>query len=409
VSLGIKRRSDCRCCHSRNLQTVIDFGPMPLAGSFLYPKDVDGERLFPLTLARCRDCTLMQLSEVVDPTTIFSEYSYASSTTQTLIDHFVDMAADIVALGVQNEDVVLEIGCNDGVLIRPMRQLGIKAVGVDPSDVARRASEAEHWPLISGFLNADSAGRALSQYGRVKGVIANNVFAHIDDIDETMSSISTVLRADGFFLFEVHYQGDLVNQFQFDTIYHEHLSYYSLRSLIALLGRFKFTVIDVESIPVHSGSIRVLAVPNPAHRAASENVERFLAAERDVDVENFVAGVEDRRFTLRKVIQDLRFAGRRVVGYGAAGRSTILLNYCGLDSSFLDYVVDMSPLRHGRLIPGVHVPIEPPDTFQRRFPDYALITAWNYEREIARKEQRFLDGGGRFIIPLPEVRISRGR
>jgi methylation protein EvaC len=359
-------------------------------------------------MVRCRDCTLMQISEVVDPDIIFAGYSYASSTTHTLSSHFARMARDLVALGVTHHDLVLEFGCNDGVLIRPLRHLGVKAVGVDPSDVARRASEAEGWPLVPGYFDAASASQVLSTYGRAKVVVANNVFAHIDDLDGTMSVVSDTLRQDGFFVIEVHYQGDLIRDFQFDTVYHEHLCYYSLSSLITLLDRFDFSVIGVHPIPIHSGSIRVVAAPKSANRPVSDDVARTLVAETNWDVAHFVAGVQRRCLTLRKLIQDLRSSGRSIVGYGAAGRATVLLNYCQFGPKLIDYVVDMSPLRHGRLVPGVRVPVCPPATFHDRYPEYALMTAWNYETEIVKKEHEFLEAGGRFIIPLPEVRISDG-
>jgi len=379
---------------------------MPLAGSFLDPAHVEQERLFPLTLARCRDCTLMQVPEVVDPSIIFAEYSYASSTTDTLRRHFAEMAHDIVAMGVAGEDLVLEFGCNDGVLIQPLRRLGVNAVGVDPSDVARRASEAQGWPLVAGYFDAGSANCVLSRYGRAKILVANNVFAHIDDLDGTMSAVVEVLREDGLFVFEVHYQGNLIGDFQFDTVYHEHLCYYSLQSLVELLGRFNFIVLDVEPIPIHSGSIRVVAAPADSKRPASDRVRRMLEAEKNWDIAHFASGVQERCVTVQKLIRDLRSAGRTVVGYGAAGRATVLLNYCKLGPALIDYVVDMSPLRHGRLVSGVRVPVRPTETFQRHYPDYALMTAWNYEPEIAQKERAFLATGGRFIVPLPHVRIS---
>lgn len=388
---------------------VIDFGLMPLAGSFLEPDKVEEERLFPLTLVRCRDCTLMQIPEVVDPQIIFAQYSYASSTTDTLSSHFAAMAHDLVALGVNSEDTVVEFGCNDGVLIKPLQKLGVNAVGVDPSDVARRASEDDGWPLVQGYFDTHSASRVVDRYGCAKIVVANNVFAHIDDLDETMTAISQVLRKDGFFVFEVHYQGDLIGDFQFDTVYHEHLCYYSLRSLVALLRRFDFSIIDVQPIQIHSGSIRVFAVPHGSNRANSERVEKTLAAEEKWNIGEFIAGVRDRCVGLRKLIRDLRSAGRSIVGYGAAGRATVLLNYCQFGPALIDYVVDMSPLRHGRLISGMRVPVCPPEKFHERYPDYALLTAWNYEEEIVYKEKQFLQTGGKFIIPLPNLRIVAER
>lgn len=406
---GIWRaRTDCRGCHGTGLEEVIAFGPMPLAGGFLEPEKVGDDVLIPLTLDRCPACSLMQVREVVDPSVIFSTYSYASSTTKTLSEHFEGMAGDLVALGVKQGDLVVEFGCNDGVLIRPLRKLGVNAVGIDPSDVALRASTEGGWPLVTGFLNMESAREVLRRFGPARVVVGNNVFAHMDDLDQAMAAIVELLDRDGFFVFEVHYQGDLIKDLQFDTIYHEHLCYYSLRSLVVLLERFGLMVVDVTPIPIHSGSIRVVAIRKSSERVPSGRVDKFLEKEGEWNIPGFSEGVEVRRKTLRCLVGDLSAGGRRVVAYGAAGRCTVLLNFCGLTKDLIQYVVDKSPLRFGKLVPGVHIPIQPEERFRTDYPDYAVMTAWNYEPEIIRRDKEFLQSGGRFIIPLPQVRIVDG-
>jgi methylation protein EvaC len=347
----------------------------------------------------------MQVLEVVDPEVIFRRYSYASSTTRTLIDHFEEMAGDLVRLGDAVGKVVVEFGCNDGVLIRPLRALGVIAVGVDPSDVAARASQEQGWPLISDYFTERSAKEVLRRFGPARIVTANNTFAHADDLDSIMECVSAILDEDGLFVFEVHYQGDLIELVQFDTVYHEHLCYYSVTSLTHLLSRFDFRVVDVERIPIHSGSIRVVAA-RAGQRGSTPIVFEILEKEKAWDIPRFQEHVATRRAELAHLVQELRRAGNAVVAYGAAGRATILLNYCGLGHDLIDYVVDMSPLRHGKLVPGVLIPIKPPEVFRAHFPEYALLTAWNYETEVICNEQPFLDAGGKFIIPLPEVRIA---
>jgi len=402
---GFRTRSDCRVCGSRDLQTVIDFGPIPLAGGFLRPEEIEDNRSYPLTLVRCRSCTLMQVLEVVDPEIIFRNYSYASSTTRTLISHFEEMAGYLVKLADSAGKVVVEFGCNDGVLIRPLRQEGAIAVGVDPSDVAKRASEEQGWPLVPGYFNSTTAAQVREQFGPARIVTANNVFAHSDDLDSLMSGVDLVLEDEGLFVFEVHYQGDLIEQVQFDTVYHEHLCYYSVTSLARLLGRFGFGIVDLLFVGTHSGSIRVVAARSGSSWPVASIVPETLEAEKKWNIEAFVAGVEDRRRTLRSLVEDLKSAGRSVVAYGAAGRATVLLNYCQLGPDLIDYVVDVSPLRFGKLVPGVLVPIVHPDVFRGDYPDYAILTAWNYEAEVRRNEQEFLTGRGRLILPLPDVRI----
>jgi len=236
-------------------------------------------------------------------------------------------------------------------------------------------------------------------------VTANNVCAHVDDPNALLGGVTTLLETEGLFVFEVHYQGDLLDLTQYDTIYHEHTCYYSLTSLVRLLARHEMKIVDVRRISTHSGSIHVTAARVNSRREPSAVVNAMLAAESSWDVARFADRARSRRGSLRRLVQDLVAAGRRVVGYGASGRATILLNFCGLTSDLVQNVSDLSPLRYGRVIPGVKVPVVPRLVFHQERPDYAILTAWNYEAEIVRDEQAFLRSGGRLIAPLPDVRL----
>ncbi|MGE0041607.1 MAG: class I SAM-dependent methyltransferase [Vicinamibacterales bacterium] len=397
--------TECRGCGSRDLALLVDYGPMPLAGGFLTREELAGQERFPLRLARCRDCTLMQVLDIVPASAIFTRYSYESSTTRTLIDHFAAMAAELVAAHDAAGRLVVEFGCNDGVLLRPLLAAGARAVGVDPSDVAARASRAAGWPLEQAYFTEEVAARVKAAHGEARIVTGNNVFAHMEDLHGILRGVTTLLEPEGTFVFEVHYQGDLLADVQYDTVYHEHVCYHSLTSLTRLLSMHALRIVDVRRIPIHAGSIRVSAVRDAAPRQASPAVAAMLAAERDWRPEDLAPKVEARRRTLHDLVAGLRAGGRRVGAYGAAGRATILLNYCGLTPDLVESVLDMSPLRYGRYVPGVSIPVVPPETFHADPPDYAIMTAWNYEAEIVRKEQAFLQAGGRFIVPLPEVRI----
>jgi SAM-dependent methyltransferase len=347
----------------------------------------------------------MQILDVVPPADIFTQYSYISSTTRTLIDHFADMGREIVAAERAAGRLVVEFGCNDGILVRPMREAGARVVGVDPSDVALRASRDGGWPLLQTYFDETAAARVKAEHGPARIVTGNNVFAHVDDLHAIVRGVTTLLEDEGVFIFEVQYQGDLLALVQYDTVYHEHTCYHSLTALARLLAAHQLRIVDVKRIPIHAGSIRVTAARAGTGRQPAPIVDEMLHAERGWNVDRFGEQVETRRQSLRRLVRDLRRAGRRVVGYGAAGRSTILLNFCGLGSDLVEYVLDMSPLRSGKYVPGVSIPIVPPEAFHANPPDYAIMTAWNYEPEIVRKEQAFLSGGGRFIVPLPEVRI----
>jgi methylation protein EvaC len=396
----------CRSCDSSDLELLIDYGVMPLAGGFLRPEDIGTLNIaFPLRLSRCRACTLMQVLDTVPPEKIFTQYSYASSTTHTLIDHFAGMGPEIIEYAGAVGSLVIEFGCNDGVLMKPMIQAGARPIGVDPSDVALRASEKEGWLLIHDYFTESVAKQIVSEYGKARLVTGNNVFAHVPDIHGILRAVTTVLEQQGLFIFEVHYQGALVESIQFDTVYHEHIYYYSVTALQRLLGFHDLQIVDVKPIPIHAGSIRVTAARKESKWQQRSIVDQMLLIEKNLDIAGFVQKVQARRETIQKIVGDLNMAGRRVVAYGAAGRMTIMLNYCKLDQSLIEYVLDMSPLRYGKIVPGVMIPIVPPNVFHEHPPDYAIMTAWNYEREIIRKEQVYLSKGGRFIIPLPEIRI----
>lgn len=396
----------CRACESPNLELLIDFGNMPLAGGFLRPEEVDTVNIaFPLRLGRCCDCTVMQVLDTIPPEMIFSQYSYTSSTTETLVDHFEEMAGEIVERHHAKGRLVVEFGCNDGILVRPLIRRGACVIGVDPSDVAARASQGQGWTLIQGYFDEAIASQILQEYGPARIIVGNNVFAHVEDIHAFLKGVIALLDSEGVFIFEVHYQGDLVKLVQFDTVYHEHHYYFSVTSLVKLLGKHGLHIIDVERISIHAGSIRVTAARAYSPHSLSSRVEELLEEEKRIDISGFIKQVSNRRDRMRTLVFGLRKAGKRIAAYGASGRMTIMLNYCGFGSNIIDYVVDMSPLRFGKLVLGVLIPIVPPDAFHANPPDYAIMTAWNYEKEILEKEREFLKNGGRFIVPLPEIRI----
>jgi novobiocin biosynthesis protein NovU/D-mycarose 3-C-methyltransferase len=378
---------------------------MPLAGGFLTREQLATQASFPLRLARCSECTLMQILDVVPASEIFTRYSYQSSTTHTLSGHFANMATELVTSHDAAGRLVVEFGCNDGVLMRPLIAAGARAVGVDPSDVAARASRDDGWPLVPGYFTSDTATIVRDAHGPAWIITGNNVCAHVDDLHGIVNGVTTLLDDEGLFIFEVHYQGDLLSGVQYDTVYHEHVCYHSLTALQRLLSMHDLKMVDVRRIPIHAGSIRVTAARMGSARTAAPIVGEMLQAERDWQPELFAPQVEARRKTLRDLVVNLRGAGRRVVAYGAAGRATILLNYCGLTPDLVEYVVDKSPLRYGKYVPGVNVPIVSPEPFHDAPPDYAIMTAWNYQAEIVAREQTFLKAGGRFIIPLPEIQL----
>lgn len=379
---------------------------MPLAGGFLKPVEEHSRNFsYPLQLVRCVDCTLMQVLEIVSPEKIFTSYSYATSTTHSMLVHFSRMGSEIVKAYAAQDELVVEFGCNDGALIKSMRQAGAMTVGVDPSDVARNTSIKDGWALVNDYFTEETASRILREHGRAKIVVGCNVFAHTEDLHTILRGVLRLLQREGVFIIEVCYQGDLIDKTQFDTVYHEHIFYHSLTSLLRLFSQHGLKIVDVQKIPVHSGSIRITAAKEDSSYRPSARVAEMLEQEKGWDVARFVENVLRFRMEFPQFIKRLKNEGRRIGAYGAAGRMTVLMNYCGLGPDLIDYVVDMSPLRYGRLVPGVLLPIVPPQVFHQDPLDYMIMTAWSYEAEILEKERAYLKNGGRFIIPLPELRV----
>lgn len=410
------RRETCRVCLGRNVVSFLDYGNVPLAGDFLVRERLGQEKLYPLDLVVCLDCTLVQIANVVDATQIFTDYRYLSSVTTTLMSHFADYARILKDRVLRGSDgLVVEIGSNDGVLLSRLKELGVKAIGVDAAENVVRIAKAKGLNVQHGYFGTRVAREIEATHGVANVVTASNVFAHIDDLDEVIKGVDGLLAPDGKFIVEVHYLLDLLSKFQFDTVYHEHLCYYSLTALSRLFNRFDFVITDVDRLPMHGGSIRVYAQRRSAGSTSpSTAVSLLLDLEQEAGIQNlstyeqFGRDVSECRNKLLQFILERKGQGRSLSGYGAAGRSTILLNFCGLDSKLIDYVVDESPSRIGRYIPGVGIPVVPREYFWSHPTDDCLVTAWNYRDEIVGKEGEFLANGGSFIVPLPELELLRG-
>jgi SAM-dependent methyltransferase len=405
------RRSTCRGCLRGNLASFLDYGMVPLAGDFLPQEYVGRERLYPMDLAVCLDCSLVQILNVIRAEDLFTDYRYLSSVTATLSRHFQDYAEFLCDTVLSDRaGLVVEIGCNDGVLLRPLKELGIRAVGVDAAENVVEIAKAAGLDVCHSYFGTEVARRLRETHGRAQVVTASNVFAHIDDLDEVLRGVDCLLAEDGTFIVEVHYLLDLLDQFQFDTVYHEHLCYYSVHALSHLFSRYEFEVVDVERLPMHGGAIRVsgrrrsVAVRKPSVESLLE-LERAAGVTKLETYELFGAAVQKCRQQIRDFVLSRKASGRSICGYGAAGRATILLNFCGLDREVIQYVVDESPSRVGRVFPGVGIPIVSRDHFHEHPTDDCLLTAWNYRDEIIGKEQDYYQTGGCFLAPLPEVEV----
>lgn len=408
-----RRRTNCRVCNSENLSIFLDYGDMPLAGNFVFQSNLDEVKLYPMDLAVCLDCSLVQILNVVDPEVIFTDYRYLSSVTQTLTQHFRDYATLLQREILPKKDPFLvEFGCNDGVLLDPLQKLGVKVLGVDAAGNVIQLTRQRGIDVIHGFFGLSIADSIEREHGKADVITASNVFAHIDDLDGVMQGVDRLLSAEGKFIVEVHYLLDLLKTFQFDTVYHEHLCYYSLHALQVLYRRFGFEIVDVQHLPMHGGAIRVFAQRSESiHGNVDPIVKEMLEEEvkhgigKSETYKEFGRQVEHYRDHLTDFLLERKKSNRTLSAYGAAGRATILLNYCKLDQMKVEYIVDESPFRVGRCVPGVGIPIVSRSTLAEKPTDDCLIAAWNYRDEIVGKEQAYLDQGGCFIMPLPEIEI----
>lgn len=403
-------KDTCRICKSSDLLKVLSLGEHPPVDNFISPDESGEEKRYPLDVYFCRTCNLVQLIDVVPPTELFhSAYAFFSSASAPLVRHFESYARQIKERYLSPGDLVVDIGSNDGALLRfflPEHRV----LGVEPSSNVAEAARGNGIETVVEFFNEQIAKHIVETHGKAKVVTANNVFAHIDDLDEIVRGIKTLLADDGVFVSESHYLLDLMEHTEFDTIYHEHLCYYSVKPLQHLFNRFDMEVFDVERVAQHGGSIRVFA-RNRSSEQVRPRVKELLSLEeeRGLHTPNTFLGLQERvkgiRETLVSLVRKLRQEGKKVVGYGAPAKSGTLLNFCGFTANDLAYVTDTTPYKIGMLTPGSRIPVVSPDILRTETPDYVLLLVWNYRDFILEKEKELRSRGAKFIIPIPKVEI----
>lgn len=404
-----KRRNLCRFCGKKNLYKFLDLGKMPHAGDFLKKRDVGKENLYPLRIYLCKDCGLVQILDIIPPSVLFKDYHYFSSV--SLADHF-QKYANYIKNRIPKNSFIVEIGSNDGALLHPLKQMGHRVIGVDPAKNVAKFASKRGVKTIVDFFDDKIAQKITKKYGQADVVLANNVLAHIDDIQKVFKGITRLLKKDGIIIFEVHYFPDLIIKMQYDFFYGEHLSYFSLWTIEKFLEKYNIEIFDVKRIKTHSGSIRVFAkFKRNRNYKISQSVMKLIGKEKMQNInslanlDDFAKRVFSHREKLIKVLNEIKKGGHHIAGYGASGRANTLLNFCGIDSSTIDYIVDDSPERQGKLTPGTHIPIVPASNFGKDKIKYVVLLAWNYKDEILNKEKAFLKRGGKFVIPLPKIRF----
>lgn len=404
--------ASCHGCGAQDLEVVLDLGNMPLANGLLAAEDLaKPEPRYPLALAFCSSCCLAQITQTVPPEILFREYAYFSSVSDAMVEHAGELVSMIAtSRGLDAGSLVIEPASNDGYLLQHYVARGIPVLGIDPARNIAEAATARGIPTLAEFLDSDTAEK-LARDGKLADVIhANNVLAHVPDLDGFVAGMATLLKPTGVIVIETPYVRDLVDRLEFDTIYHEHVFYYSVSSLAQVFARHGLVIADVARIPLHGGSLRVFVVPQGAATATS-TVGTLLAEEAalgmcTVDYFNgFAKRVLALGDELRAALAGLKSNGKSIAGYGAAAKGAVLLNAFGIGRETIDYVVDRSPHKQGRFMPGVHVPIRPVEDLLTAQPDACLLLAWNFADEILEQQRGYRAAGGTFIIPAPHVRM----
>lgn len=401
----------CRICGS-NLYQFMDFGRMPIANGFLSPEEYANEFFYSLKVGHCLNCSMVQLLEQPESRLMFHDhYAFFSSTSSFMAAHFKEIAEEIIEsyLG-DNDPFIVEIGCNDGIMLEHIARKKIRHLGIEPSSNVAAVAEQKGIYITYEFFDEKSAARILSSHGPADVIFAANVMCHIPDLNSVVKGMKLLLRDKGVIIFEDPYLGDIVEKVSYDQIYDEHVFYFSLESLSYLFNKHGLEIINCKNQPVHGGSMRYYV----AHKGVypvSENInlqkqqERVMGLERPETYDQLRKKIEYSRDQLLSILHNLRNEGKRVVGYAATSKSTTVINYCGITPELIEFISDTTPIKHGKFSPGAHIPILPYEKFIEEYPDYALLFGWNHSEEIMKNEQSFMKAGGKWIVYVPIVQI----
>ena len=403
----------CRACGKQDLITILSLGKTPLANALLTREQLsETERTYDLDLVFCPSCSLVQITETVPPEKLFREYFYLSSFSETLLRHSEENAHELIkSRNLDSNSLVIEIASNDGYLLQYYKCAGVPVLGIEPARNIAKTAEERGIPTVCEFFDAELAKKLIAEGRRADVVHANNVLAHVPDLNGFVNGVQLLLNDTGVAVVEVPYVKDMIDRQEFDTIYHEHLCYFSLTALDHLFRRHNLFIENVKRLDIHGGTLRIYARKqniNGNERPAA--IEGMLAAEaawvRSADFyRGFGEKVERLRGELVTMLSELKAEGKRIAVYGASAKGSTLMNYFGLGSPMLDFVVDRSTVKQGHFTPGTHLPIYSPAVLLKEKPDYVLLLTWNFADEILQQQAEYRKQGGRFIIPIPELKV----
>jgi methylation protein EvaC len=389
------------------------FGRVPIANGFLRPDQIADEYFFELAPAFCTHCGMFQIMEQPDPSRMFHEnYAFFSSTSRYMQAHFQRFAESVMVrqLAGRAAPFVVELGSNDGIMLRHFKAAGFRHLGIEPSKNVADVARSQGVETISEFFDKDLARRIVDKHGHADAVLSANVMCHIPDLSSVAEGIRLLLKPDGVLIFEDPYLGEMIAKTSYDQIYDEHVFIFSAASVAWAFGQHGLELVDVIPQITHGGSMRYVLAPKGSHRV-SPSVAALLAGERKQGLDRaetylqFKSNCEDSRSRLMETLERVRREGKRVVGYGATSKSTTVTNYCGITPAHLEFISDTTPIKQGKLSPGAHIPVRPYEEFVRNYPEYALLFAWNHGTEIREKEAAFMKSGGKWIMYVPKVEV----
>lgn len=410
---NVRKLTRCRACDTKEFYDAFSLGSSPLANSFLKKSELKNqERYYPLDLKLCKKCGLLQLGEIVSPDLMFRNYLYISSTSKSFRDHFDKFAKDVFKMfNLDKDDLVIDIGSNDGILLKPFKKLGVKTLGVDPAKNVARIARRNGINTLVSYFDRKTANRIVKKYGKSKIITAANVFAHTDDWTEMVNAVKMTLIDDGAFIIEAPYLFDFIQKNLFDTVYHEHLSYLAVNPLVKFFKKNNLQVFKVQKTSSHGGSIRIFIKKISGPYKVQSSLKYFLNLEKNSHLssiktyEKFAKNIEANKKALLRLLRGLKNRGNKIIGYGAPAKGNTLLNYFGIGPELLEFIVDDSKLKQNYYTPGTHILIISPDKLKKIKFNYLLILAWNFADSIIMNHSYLRKRGVRFIVPVPTPKI----